>query len=61
MSQLVGMSVLYGLAKVFEAADQEIFALGQVVSGHTIKHVIAAMAAGLHLRMLTVRRVRAGD
>lgn len=58
---IVGMLVLYGLAKVFEVADQRIFALGQMVSGHTIKHVIAAMAAGLHLRMLTVRRVRAGD
>src|SRR5262252_6581226 len=29
---------LYALAKVFEEADRQIFALGHVVSGHTLKH-----------------------
>jgi predicted membrane channel-forming protein YqfA (hemolysin III family) len=37
--------VAYGAAKIFEALDAPIYALGQVVSGHTLKHVAAG--AGL--------------
>jgi len=33
----------YGAAKVFEALDAQIHALGQIVSGHTLKHVAAAV------------------
>lgn len=36
----------YALAKLFEALDAPIFALGGVVSGHTLKHLCAATAAG---------------
>ena len=36
---------LYGLAKAFEFADREVFALtGHLVSGHTLKHLLAAGA-----------------
>jgi hypothetical protein len=58
---ILGMLAFYGLAKIFEVSDKEIFSLGQVVSGHTIKHLFAAMAAGCHLRMLSLRRVRARE
>jgi hypothetical protein len=34
----------YALAKVFELLDQQIFAIGGVVSGHTLKHVAAGIA-----------------
>jgi hypothetical protein len=37
---------LYGLAKVFELSDHAIFeATHELVSGHTLKHLAAALAA----------------
>jgi hypothetical protein len=45
----------YGLAKLAELADQEIYALGQVISGHTAKHLLAALAVYWILRMLQKR------
>jgi len=45
----------YGVAKGFEAADKWVFALGRVVSGHTIKHLFAALSAYWILRMLRLR------
>lgn len=47
---------LYGCAKLAEAGDREIYNLGQVLSGHTIKHLLAALAIYWILRMLTKRR-----
>lgn len=35
--------IWYGLAKVFEAADGLFFSAGELVSGHSIKHVAAAV------------------
>ena len=46
---------LYALAKVFEEADPQIFALGHGVSGHTLKHLAAAAAGFWILRMLEKR------
>ncbi len=46
---------LYGFAKLAEAGDREIYDLGQVVSGHTVKHLLAALAIYWILRMLTKR------
>jgi hypothetical protein len=45
----------YGLAKILEAADRPIFALGGIVSGHTLKHIAAAVSAYWVLRMLRLR------
>lgn len=47
---------IYALAKACEAADKQIFALGKIVSGHTLKHVVAAISAYWILRMLQLRR-----
>jgi hypothetical protein len=47
---------LYVLAKVLEALDKQIFALGGLISGHTLKHLTAAAACYLVLRMLMLRR-----
>jgi hypothetical protein len=46
---------LYVLAKVLELADRRIFALGHVVSGHTVKHLVAAAAGYWILRMVQKR------
>jgi len=45
----------YALAKVLEETDRQVFALGQVVSGHTLKHLAAAAAGYWILRMLQKR------
>lgn len=46
---------LYALAKVAEMLDQQLFSLGQIVSGHTLKHLIAALAIWWIVRMLQKR------
>jgi hypothetical protein len=46
----------YALAKIFEEADRQIFALGHLVSGHTLKHIAAAAAGYWVLRMLEKRQ-----
>jgi hypothetical protein len=46
----------YALAKLFEVADHWVFALGRIVSGHTLKHAFAALSAYWILRMLALRR-----
>ena len=47
---------IYGVAKGLEFADGAIFCLGPSVSGHTLKHIAAAVGAALLLRMLQARR-----
>jgi hypothetical protein len=46
---------LYVLAKILEETDRQVFALGHIVSGHTLKHLAAAGAGYWILRMLTLR------
>lgn len=46
---------IYALAKAAEALDQPIMSLTKVVSGHTLKHLIAAVAVFWLLRMLARR------
>ena len=53
---LAGAMCWYALAKIFEMLDAQIFALGQVVSGHTLKHLAAGAATWWLLRMMKVRR-----
>ena len=47
---------VYFLAKVLESLDEQVFGLGRVVSGHTLKHLTAAGAVYWILRMLGKRR-----
>ncbi len=48
--------LFYGIAKVGEHFDRQIFDLtGHIVSGHTLKHLFAAVAIGWLLRMLWKR------
>jgi hypothetical protein len=44
----------YGLAKLFELADEWVFSLAHMVSGHTLKHLAAAL--GAYVFLLAVRR-----
>ncbi len=48
---------LYGLAKLAEMLDEEIYRFGQIVSGHTLKHLLAGLAIYWILRMLKKRRL----
>ena len=46
---------LYGAALTAELLDRHLFALGQIVSGHTLKHLLAALAVYQVVRMLRTR------
>jgi hypothetical protein len=46
---------IYGAAKICEIADHQVFAVGYVISGHTLKHLLAALAIACVVRMLRVR------
>jgi len=46
---------IYAVAKLVEVLDAQIYALGHLVSGHTIKHLLAALAVWWLLRMLQLR------
>ena len=45
----------YGLGKLFEALDGQIYELTHVISGHSLKHLATAAAAWWFLRMLRRR------
>lgn len=47
----------YMVAKLLEILDKELFAVGHLVSGHTLKHLAAAIAGLVILRMLARRRM----
>jgi hypothetical protein len=49
---------LYVLAKLFEVGDAAIFAAGGVISGHSLKHLAAAVAMAMLLQALLTRRRR---
>lgn len=46
---------IYAIAKIFEWADRPIYALDHILSGHTAKHIAAALSAWWILRMLQLR------
>jgi len=55
-SDLLVVTGLYVLAKICEAADRQIFSLRQVVSGHTLKHLVSGLAGFWVLRMIEKRQ-----
>jgi hypothetical protein len=46
---------VYALAKIFEIADRSIFKIGGIISGHSLKHLVAAVFAYWIYRMLKLR------
>jgi hypothetical protein len=55
-SDLLIVAGLYMFAKIAELADRQIFSLGYVVSGHTLKHLGSGLAGLWILRMLQKRQ-----
>jgi hypothetical protein len=55
-SDLLVVAGLYVLAKICELADRQIFSIGHIVSGHTLKHVVSGLAGFWILRMLRKRQ-----
>jgi hypothetical protein len=51
----------YALATLSEALDKSIYDLLHLVSGHTIKHLLAAAAVYFHVRMLSRRQLQERD
>jgi len=47
--------IIYAFAKIFELLDLDIFELGHITSGHTLKHIARALSAIWILRMLEKR------
>ena len=45
----------YVLAKILEECDRQVFSVGHIISGHTLKHLAAAGAGYWILRMLKAR------
>jgi hypothetical protein len=57
-NDLYAVFAAYVLAKLLEALDPQILALGHVVSGHTLKHLAAAVGGLLVARMLGRRALQ---
>jgi hypothetical protein len=55
-SDLLAIAGLYVFAKICETADRQIFSLGHIVSGHTLKHLTSGFAGFWILRMLQKRQ-----
>ena len=53
---IFAVAAFYGLAKVLEDYDREVYALGHIVDGHTLKHLAAA--AGIYLLLAALERRR---
>jgi len=51
-----GAAALYALAKLLEHYDHEVYSVGGILSGHTLKHFAAAAAGFAILRLFLIRR-----
>ena len=54
------MIAFYAVAKLCEHFDAEIFSLGEIVSGHTLKHLFASLAPATLLYALTQHHLSPG-
>ena len=52
---------LYALAKIFEQLDATLYSLGEIISGHSIKHVCAALGPIVLIYGGMKRRLRQAD
>jgi hypothetical protein len=48
----------YVLAKLLETFDRPLYELGHIASGHTLKHIAAAIAGLVVARMLYLRKLQ---
>ena len=49
---------LYALAKVLEFFDEQIFAAGDLISGHSLKHIVASLVPLVLMRGMQARQLR---
>jgi hypothetical protein len=47
---------IYAASKLFEHYDRDIFSLSNVISGHSVKHVVAAIAPAVLLYGFATRQ-----
>ena len=52
---LIAALATYAVAIVLDRTDHQVFGIAHVVSGHTLKHLIAAGAVGCLVAMLHLR------
>ncbi len=55
INELVKLGLFYALAKFFEAKDEWVYSVTGVISGHTLKHLLAAMSVYWIMVMLQHR------
>jgi hypothetical protein len=55
-SYWITAATLYALAKLLEYLDEKIYSVGSILSGHTLKHLAAASAGFVILRLFQTRR-----
>jgi hypothetical protein len=55
-SDLAIVAAFYVLAKLLETLDAQIYALGHIVSGHSLKHLAASLSGYWIFHMLQMRR-----
>jgi hypothetical protein len=60
-NDIYGVFAAYVLSKLLETFDRQILSLDQLVSGHTLKHLAAAVAGFVVCRMLLLRTLRVPD
>ena len=58
--RLLAVSLLAVATGLAERLDREVFAAGGWINGHSVKHVLAAVAAGWAVRMLRLRKPAPG-
>lgn len=56
-ADIYGVLAWYALARVAELLDEFIYQLGEVISGHALKHLLAGLAVYWLLRMLKLRKL----
>lgn len=61
LKYIAALGVCYALSKLLEFADAEIFRMGELVSGHTLKHLFAALAPACLLPWLARRDGKEGS
>ena len=49
--ELLGLILVYVVAKVFEHYDDYVYSVGQIISGHSLKHLFAAVSIFIMLQM----------
>lgn len=51
------MILFYAISKLFEYLDHDVFAAGHLLSGHSVKHIVAAIAPLVLLHNISKRRL----